>query len=231
MTLNLKSKKLSADTGWGVVYSLSTYKRDRGQGKVMIEDQSALVSLVERISLGDEVAMSEFYDATVSRVYGMAMKVVSRSELAEEVVGDVYLQVWRQANNYTLNRASPIGWLLMICRSRALDMLRREKSATRNQFQGEEVSDIEDLLTENPLDDIMDNEISKLLSAALKLLNKKQREAITLAFYKGMSHKEISDYTGVPLGTVKSNIRRAQALLKGILAKNELCTGEFYGKA
>jgi RNA polymerase sigma-70 factor (ECF subfamily) len=207
------------------------YKLNRGNRKTMTEDQSDLILLIDKISLGEQEAMSTLYNKTANRVFGMAMKILMRSELAEEVVSDVYLQVWRQANRYSLKRATPIGWLLMICRSRSLDILRREKSATRNQYQNENMSDIEDLLNESPLDGIMDSEASSLLSTALKLLSKKQRDSIVLAFYRGMSHKEISEYTGEPLGTVKSNIRRAQALLKGMLVKDELCSGEFYGKA
>lgn len=227
MAFNLKDERLPVFGG--VLYSLPLQKLYKGH--VMRETQSDLITLLEGIGKGDDLAMSEFYDVTVSRIYGMAMKVVSRTELAEEVVGDVYLQIWRQATNYRADRASPIGWVLMICRSRALDILRREKSATRNQFQEDEYLDVEDESTEAPLDNLMASETSKLVSVALKLLNKKQREALSLAFYKGMSHKEISEYTGQPLGTVKSNIRRAQDILRNILDKDELCSGGFYGKA
>jgi len=213
----------------GVLYSLPLQKLSKG--RVMREPQSDLITLLDSIGKGDELAMSEFYDVTVNRIYGMAMKIVSRTELAEEVVGDVYLQLWRQATNYRAERASPIGWVLMICRSRALDILRREKSATRNQIQENEDFDAEDQSVEAPLDDLMAGETSKLISEALQLLNKKQRETLSLAFYKGMSHKEISEYTGLPLGSVKSNIRRAQDILRNILDKNELCSGGFYGKA
>jgi len=196
----------------------------------MTEDQSGLVALIEKIAVGDETAVSEFYDATVNRVFGLAMKIVLRPELAEEVVGDVYLQIWRQARNYNSAKASPIGWLLMICRSRALDILRREKSATKNQFQDDdEKYDLEDESVAMPLDSILGSEISTRVSDALKLLNKKQREAISLAFYRDMSHKEISTHTGQPLGTVKSNIRRAQDILRNVLEKDELGTGGLYG--
>lgn len=227
MAFTLKDERLPVLGG--ILYSLPLQKLSKGC--VMRKTQNDLITLIESIAKGDESAMSEFYDVTVNRIYGMAMKVVSRTELAEEVVGDVYLQIWRQATNYRTERASPIGWILMICRSRALDILRREKSATRNQFQEDEGFDFEDESTEIPLDNIMASETSKLVSAALKILNKKQREALSLAFYKGMSHKEISEYTGQPLGSVKSNIRRAQDILRNTLDKDELCSGGFYGKA
>lgn len=228
MAFRLKNERLPVDKGWGVLYSLP--RQIPKKGGVMTEDQSILVSLIDKISQGDDNAMSDFYDATVNRVFGMAMKVVLRPELAEEVVSDVYLQIWRQAINYKIDRASPIGWILMICRSRALDILRREKTATRNQCK-EEDGDVEGSSVESPLTDIIYNETSKQVKAALELLSKQQRESISLAFFKDMSHREISEYTGQPLGTVKSNIRRAQDILRNILDKDELYTGGLYGKA
>jgi len=231
MAFILKNEMLPpVNCDWSVLYSLSLHRRNKGGA--MVENQDSLISLIEEMSMGNETGMSNFYDKTVNRVFGMAMKIVLRPELAEEVVGDVYLQVWRQIGNYNPDKSSPIGWLLMICRSRALDILRREKSATRNQYQeNDERNDIEDESIQMPIDDILGNEVSKRVSDALQLLNKKQREAISLAFYRDMSHKEISEYTGQPLGTVKSNIRRAQDILRNILDRDELSSGGLYGKA
>ncbi len=196
-----------------------------------MSEEGNLTSLLEKVSNGDESAMGSFYDATVNRVYGLAMKVVLRPELAEEVVSDVYLQVWRQANRYRSKRATPIGWLLMICRSRALDKLRREKSATKNQYQDEDPYETEDENSETPLDTLLKGDLSKQVLAALRVLTKSQRQTIALAFYRGMSHQEISDYTGQPLGTVKSNIRRAQAILRKSLESSDFSTGGIYGEA
>lgn len=200
-------------------------------------EQSGLIELVKKMADGDESAMTTFYDATVNRVFGMALKVVLRAELAEEVVGNVYLQVWRQATSFDPERSSPIGWLMMICRSRALDMLRREKSATREQYQEDEQRNLYNKADENPgtpLDDIIESETSQQVAAALQLLNKKQRQTIALAFYRDMSHQEIADHTGQPLGTVKSNIRRAQDILRNVLSRDDLSnpgSGGLYEKA
>ena len=227
MAFRLKHERMPIEQGWGVLYLLPLYTKNKGG--VMIEDQSTLVLLLEKMAQGDDKALSDFYDVTVNRVYGMAIKIVSRSELAEEVVSDVYLQIWRQAMNYNAERASPIGWILMICRSRALDILRREKSATRNQFQEDENDVSDDILFDSPLSDVISSETSKQVRAALELLTKQQRESISLAFFKDMSHREISEFTGQPLGTVKSNIRRAQDILRNILGKEALNVGGFYG--
>ncbi len=234
MTFTLEEERLPVDTGWGVLYSLPLYNVGR-ESLMRITEQGDLVALITKIGAGDETAMANLYDATVNRIYGMAMKIVIHPELAEEVVSDVYLQVWRKANHFNESRAAPIGWLLMICRSRALDKLRREKSATMNQYQEHEQRDFKDENIVAPLDDIMKGEISNQVSSALLVLNDNQRQFVALAFYRGMSHQQISNYTGQPLGTVKSNIRRAQDVLRNVLDKDHLGahmgTGGLYGKA
>jgi RNA polymerase sigma-70 factor (ECF subfamily) len=195
----------------------------------MVLEQDSLEVFIQKIIDGDEVAMADFYDLTVNRAYGIIIKIVLRPELAEEVIGDVYFQVWQQAGRYNPERSTPIGWLLMMCRSRALDKLRREKSATRNQHQENDQIEVEDEQQEVPLETILGTELSMQMSEALNSLNKNQRQTVTLAFYKGMTHQEISDYMGMPLGSVKSNINRAQAILRNSLSSDVFRVGEFYG--
>jgi RNA polymerase sigma-70 factor (ECF subfamily) len=197
----------------------------------IVPENDPLLSLLQRISLGEEAAMELLYNATVNRIYGLAVKIVGQPELAEEVVGDVFLQVWDKAASFNVERAIPIAWLLMICRSRALDKLRREKSATKNQYAENDHNTPEDVITASPLEDLVGIESSHHIYAALKILNNKQRQMIALAFYKGLSHQEISDYTGDPLGTVKSNIRRAQDILKNALYREPFNKGGVYGEA
>lgn len=233
MKITHRQKRLLDQKSQSGVYSFSL--RDQNKATFMTEDQDSLLPLIIKIAEGDEASMSAFYKLTVNRVYGMALKVVSKPELAEEVVGDVYLQVWRKAKDYNAEKAVAIAWLLMMCRSRSLDKLRREKSATMNQFQQDEPLDVKDEGTEMPFDNRADEETSNKVTTALKLLNKNQRQAVALAFYKGMSHQEIADYTSQPLGTVKSNIRRAQAILRNAFDMEDLNNlnnkGGLYGKA
>ncbi len=238
MFFMLEDERLPVDQGWGVLYSLPLH-RPRREDLMTTNSQDDLSTLIVKISTGDEAAMATLYDATVNRIYGMAMKVVLRPELAEEVVGDVYLQVWQKAKSFNPDRAAPIGWLLMMCRSRALDKLRREKSATMNQYQENEQRDFKDENITAPLDEMMNAEVSEQVSTALQVLNKAQRQTLALAFYRGMSHQQISTYTGQPLGTIKSNIRRAQDILRNVLDKTDLSTtgmkegttGGLYGEA
>ena len=195
------------------------------------QDQDPLAAMLMRIKAGEEIAMEAFYNATVNRVYGLALKIVSRPELAEEVVGDVFMQVWRKARDFEAERAVPMAWLLMICRSRALDRLRREKTATKNQYQEDEQQQIEDTSNDTPEQLHVRDELCKQVGDLLSALNEKQRQLIMLAFYRGMSHQEISDYTGEALGTVKSNLRRAQEILKKSLLRQEIVNGDVYEQA
>lgn len=189
-----------------------------------------LSDLIVRIQSGDELALQSLYETTVNRVFALAVKIVGRSELAEEVVSDVFLQVWRRCDDYDAQRAVPMAWLLMICRSRALDRLRKEKSATRNQYQQDEYEQFEDTNRVSMVESIAQSELSARVNEALAVLNQKQRVMITLAFYRGMSHQEICAYTGDPLGTVKSNLNRAQAILKRTLSREGRVKGEMYGE-
>ena len=190
-----------------------------------------LLALLEKIGSGDEAAMATLYDATVNRIFGLAIKIVSKPELAEEVVGDVFMQIWNKAKDFDSERAVPLAWMLMICRSRSLDKLRRESRVTKSQVEELDQMQTEDSDTKTPIEDLEGIELSSRVYDALQILNDKQRLLITLAFYKDMSHQEISEYTGDPLGTVKSNIRRAQLILRETLSREDLVKGAVYGEA
>ena len=190
-----------------------------------------LLALLEKIGSGDEAAMAALYDATVNRIFGLAIKIVSKPELAEEVVGDVFMQIWNKAKDFDSDRAVPLAWMLMICRSRSLDKLRRERRVTKSQVEELDQMETEDSDTKTPIEDLEGIELSSRVYDALQILNDKQRLLITLAFYKDMSHQEISEYTGDPLGTVKSNIRRAQLILRETLSRQDLVKGAVHGEA
>ena len=194
----------------------------------MEQEIDPLLALVERIAEQDENAMSELYDVTVNRIYGLAIKIVLKPELAEEVVGDVFLQVWNKAKDFDSKRAVPLAWMLMICRSRSLDKLRKEKKTDAFELQEYDQKQDVDNTELTPYKDIENLELSKRITKALSILTENQRLTICLAFYKDMSHQEISNYTGEPLGTVKTNIRRAQLILKETLCEEDLVGGTVY---
>lgn len=162
-------------------------------------------------------ALGRFYDLTVSYVFGLALRITSNQALAEEIVNDVYLQAWRNRASYQAAQATPLAWVMMMTHSRAIDALRRETTVTKQQLPMAEDFDAVDEQCLSPLEQLSTHEHTERLVTALKLLDKQQRHWISLAFYRGMSHQEIADYTGEPLGTVKTVLRRAQAVLRTAL--------------
>lgn len=185
----------------------------------MAKDQTELYRLLKHIADGDQQAFSDFYDATISRTFGVAMRIMANKQLAEEVVGDVYMQVWRTAVNYNTDLAAPMTWLTMIARSRAIDALRKEHSATKNQLPLTEAAEALDEAESGPLMKTLEAEKISTLNELLLRLDATELQMIKLAFFRGMSHSEIATHTGKPLGTVKTVMRRAQAVLRSTWKK------------
>lgn len=176
-----------------------------------------LFSMVEAIVEQDESALAQLYDATIAKVYGLALKITRRHDLAEEVVEDTYMQVWQEAGNFDHMRGSTIAWMMMICRSRAIDALRKLDKATSHAEPELLRQDNEEAI--NPLDIVMMLERESAIRIAMTTLSATQRQLISLAFFKGYTHEEIAEQMAIPLGTVKSNIKRAQHILKTVLNK------------
>jgi len=177
-----------------------------------------LQNCIAAIGLHDELALQVLYDATLSRVYGLALRITRNKQSAEEVTEDVFWQVWRNARDFDPKRGSVIAWLLMMTRSRALDYLRRQDLAETSGEPESLVSEV--ALDENPQDLLCAIQNNKLLNAALLELEPIQRQLIAMAFFRGLTHEEITEFTGIPLGTVKSHIRRALKRLQDILAEH-----------
>jgi RNA polymerase sigma-70 factor (ECF subfamily) len=176
--------------------------------------QSAqLGQLIARMAAGDEAALAHFYDLTLARAHALALRITQRHELAEEVCVETYWQLWREADRYDSQRGHPLAWLMMMVRSRALDVLRRLDRAT-SHAEPEIFLEAEPCPLGSPLDRVMASEQHSALGQALTALTPVQRQMVGLAFYKDLSHQEICDQTGLPLGTVKSHLKRAQDTLR-----------------
>lgn len=161
----------------------------------------------------DETALAAFYDATLNHAYGVALRITRSQADAEEAAMDAYLQVWRDAASYRREQGSPLGWLLIIVRSRALDRLRRRDRA---ESHPEPETLAADALTDagNP-DELLDASARNgVLHRALSALPALQRQLVGLAFLRDLSHVEIAELTALPLGTVKSHLRRALERLR-----------------
>lgn len=183
------------------------------------EDDAALRVCLDGIARHDQTALGRFYDFTVGRVYGVAMRIVGRPEMAEEVVSDVYMQVWRDASRYDTARGKVLGWLLVIARSRALDLLRRQDEAFSHPEPWELATEPIDI-RDNPQDLLAATQTGSAVHAAMAALNPLQRQLLSLAFFRGLSHSEIVEHSGIPLGSVKTHIRRALGILRETLGAN-----------
>ena len=179
-------------------------------------DEPALVRLV---AARDQAALAALYDRYARPMFALALKITGVAEEAEEIVTDVFCQAWRTADRYDATRGRVDGWLFMMTRSRALD---RVRAALREQRR---VEAQEAELAVTPLDRVADPEADaelaerrEVVQAALDVLTPAQRTALELAFYEGLSHSEVAERTGEPLGTIKTRIRSALGKLREALA-------------
>lgn len=171
-----------------------------------------LAEFIAAMSEGNEQALEQLYDATVSKLYALARAILRNVEDAEEVVCATYAYAWANAAEYDDHRGNALGWLLMLCRSRSLDVLRQR----RVNVVSTETASIDGVAAE----DSQPDDLFALLQqrsrvrAALAQLTPERRHLISLAFLQDLSHQQIAEATGLALGTVKSHLRRALAQLR-----------------
>lgn len=161
------------------------------------QDEAALI---ERIRAGDETAMADIYDRYSGIVYGVALRVLGDTTAAEDVVQEVFLQLWRNPQAFDANRGKLPAWLAVIARNRAIDHLRKRPLE----------DDIEDLAISTGVN--LESESAQRLAVekirvVLAQLPQEQRRVLEMAFFEGMTHTEIAAKTGEPLGTIKTRIR------------------------
>jgi RNA polymerase sigma-70 factor (ECF subfamily) len=176
---------------------------------------------IAQIAQGDEAALSSLYHATVKKVYGLALRVVQNPACAEEVVEDVYLQVWRTAASFDGQRGNPISWLLMIARSKAITKLHASDTAISVE-NIDFYADVPAAQGSGPQLDCMTSEQDKILHLALTTLKARERQMLAMAFFHSMTHSEIAEHMRLPLGTVKTCLRRALLCLREQLRPFEL---------
>jgi RNA polymerase sigma-70 factor (ECF subfamily) len=171
--------------------------------------------LIRSIAGGDQQALSALYDSTSRLLYGLVLGILNDTGAAEEVLLDVYTQVWRQAERYHEARGTPLAWLTTIARSRAIDRLRAGR--TEQQRTAPLDLSIQTANTENLEEALAVREVQARVRRALGTLPAEQREVIELAYYSGMSHSEIASRLSLPLGTVKTRVRSAMMRLREVL--------------
>lgn len=183
-------------------------------------DDATMAAWIARIARQDERALEALYDATAARVNGLVLRITQRAALAEEVLEDTYWQVWRQAPRFDAQRGRPITWLLAMARSRAIDALRREHRFQHDALPEDDSADAADLSDAQalPPHDLLEATRGHAhVHAALASLEPRSRQLVALAFFRGLTHEEIATQQGMPLGTVKSLIRRALQQLKRVM--------------
>ncbi len=174
-----------------------------------------LLELLSACALHDRQAFHQLYELTSAKLYGVILRILNRSEWAEDCLQEAYVKVWNRAESYRPQLASPMTWMATIARNQALDHLRRRRREVREaevEAFPEEVD--QDLL---PQDKLQQTDEGRQLNHCLEQLKSQQRQIIALAYFKGLTHEELAQRTDTPLGTVKTWIRRGLEQLKRCL--------------
>ncbi len=179
---------------------------NRAQGP---ENRASDWSLLERVVRSDESALAALYDRYSGLVYAECIRILRDAGAAEEILQDLFFQIWRSAARFDPQRGSLPGWLLVAARNRSISRLRR-----RDSRENDELTENSVVLPCNLESVAAQNELLGRVKIVLSGLPNGQREAIELAYFEGMSHSEIAGRTGAPLGTVKTWIRTAVDTLK-----------------
>ena len=178
-------------------------------------DSRTAVHLIRKVADQDREAFSQLYDRFSSLVYSLAMRMLRVRSDAEDLLQEVFVQVWRQAENYSEQRGSPEAWIINMARSRAIDKLRSirrtDKSfvLTGNPAETESADNVES--------SVADSEVRMTVNSALSILPENQRRILELAYFDGLTQTEIADRLAEPLGTVKTRMRSGIQRLRDIL--------------
>jgi RNA polymerase sigma-70 factor, ECF subfamily len=176
------------------------------------------VELLRRIGQGDRECFAQLYDRFSSPVFSTAFRILNNQEAAEDVLQEVFLQIWEKAALYDPVRGRPLTWAITLTRNKAIDRLRstqrrgrlreslERESGGKEQFDGRNSFDAVDLI-----------EKGRLVGEAMQKLAAEQREALELAFFSGLTQSEIAEHLNEPLGTIKARIRRGMLRLKSLL--------------
>jgi len=168
------------------------------------QDDAALLVLVQK---GDEYAMASLFDRYSKVVYSVALRVLRDPASAEDVLQDVFMQIWRNPDGFVATRGSLGGWLAVVARNRSIDALRRKRPT-------EQVDDMALASNYNLANEAERNSLMEKARSVIVLLPMEQRKTLEMAFFDGLTHSEIAEMTGDPLGTVKTRIRSALTSLR-----------------
>ncbi|WP_343287364.1 ECF RNA polymerase sigma factor SigK [Gordonia sp. SID5947] len=182
-------------------------------------DVAALAALLDRIGSGDADAFARFYDLTCDRVYGMVLRVLRDPGYSEETTQEVFLQVWRSASSFDPQAGSALSWLITLAHRRAVDRVRSESAATRRDV----AYGLEDTRAsfDQVIDTVATRETTREVVGCLETLTDVQRQSVDLAYYHGLSYREVAERLTVALPTVKSRIRDGMKRLRRCLGDRD----------
>ena len=172
-----------------------------------------LATMLESVARGDRQAFARLYERTSAKLYGICLRLLGNEAEAEDVLQDVYVTVWQKAERFDRGRASPITWLAVVARNKGIDRLRRRSNRAEPIEAASEIEDDSPL----PFELVGLKQEAARLSHCLDQLEERPRAMIRAAFLDGATYPELAEREGVPLGTMKSWIRRAMQRLRGCL--------------
>ena len=181
----------------------------------MAADDNPLQGLLLACGRGDHAAFQQLYQRTAPKLFALCRRLLRREQLAEEALQEAFIQIWRDAARYDPGRSLPLTWMGVIVRHRCLDLLRRRRPESSLEDEATFVEPADDAA--GPLELMLSVADSHALAHCLRTLSEQQRMCITLAFYRGFTHQQLSGYLATPVGTVKSWIRRGLQRLKRCL--------------
>ena len=178
-----------------------------------LERNARLMDLLSRTALADQRAFAELYNLTSAHLYAVALRILRQSASAEEVLQESFVNIWHHAGSYVATRSQPLTWLTSIVRNRCLDQLRRREVDTVTIDDEDEGMTLPDN-GPTPLEMLVSGADARAVKSCVEALEPGQKQAVALAFYRGLSHAEMAAHLHEPLGTVKSWVRRGLERLK-----------------
>ena len=180
---------------------------------------AVLMVLIDRVGHHDEAALRQLYDISAPRMLGVAMRIVRQREWAEDALQESFLTIWRIAGDYREALSPPLAWMGLIVRSRCLDLLRKRASGRDPQTQALDESTADTLQSgcADPMDAADASEQARALHRCLAQLDQRQREVVSLAYLRELTHSELAAQMALPLGTVKTWIRGAMDKLRACM--------------
>jgi RNA polymerase sigma-70 factor (ECF subfamily) len=180
--------------------------------------------LLKRIQRQDQQALALLYDRYAPVLYPLALRIVATGEEAEEILQEVFLQVWEKASIYTPDRGSVYSWIIAMCRNRAIDQLRSKghKKKSRETGLEESHSVLHTATDSDPHDIVVMKGYAESVRAALKTLSRLEVKILELSYYEGYSQSEIAKMLKMPLGTVKTKMRKGIQKLRQVVGKDEV---------